>query len=575
MKTLLRLAKIMLPYWKPMAIGIFLAFLTIGSNMGLLIASTFLLSWSALKPAVMDLMKLIATVRFFGLSRSAFRYGERYMTHQAALAVLGDIRNWVYASLAALSPGQLQGFHSGQLLSRLVADVEQLQEIYIRVLLPPLTVLLVFIATIIFLGQFHWSLPVTFAVFYISAAVGIPFLVRQLTKSKKELANAKELLNTRLADSIKGLTDITTFNRALDTIEAAAGQDNNLTRWQNRLARRNALTGTLTQLTSHLAMGAVLLLAIMLASKGEIKGIWVASLSLGVLASFEAVHNLAKTIPNMEDSISTGERVLELIDTPPIITRPPLQEPWTPLPDYKLEIKNLSFTYPGSDQPILKEINLSLSPGGKIAIVGPSGAGKSALAQLLLGFWSYEKGSITIGGREINSFPEEVLWSTLGLVSRQTYLFNASIRENLLLAKPNAKEEELWAAAERVGLLPHLEKLPAGLDTVIGEGGWKLSGGQRQLVALTRMFLSNPPILVLDEATEGLDPITEREVLAAVKELMQHRSTIMITHRLIGLEEMNEILVLEQGRVVERGTHQELMARRDIYQRMYQIQQQL
>lgn len=558
MKTILRLAKLMLPYWNLIALGVILAFLTIASNMGLLIASAFLLSWSALKPAVMDLMKLIASVRFFGLSRSVFRYGERYITHQAALAILGKIRNWVYLALASLSPGQLQSYHSGQLLSRLVADVEKLQEIYLRVLLPPLVALLVFIATLIFLLQFHWSLAIVFTFLYFLAALGIPLLIKRFTKSKKDLTNAKEMLNIYLTDSIKGLTEITAFRRANDIIEKTAGQENKLTHWQNRLASRNALSGTLTQLFSHLAMFSTLFLSVYLVSKGELRGIWIAPLALGVLASFEAVQNLAHITPNLEDTVSAGKRVLEIVDTSPAIFRPPLEDNWPPLVNYNLVVKNLAFTYPGSYQPALNEISFSLPYGNKIGIVGKSGSGKSTLAQLLLGFWHYEEGSITIGERELNSFPAEFLWSTLGIVSRQTYLFNATIRENILLAKPDATEAELLKAVASAQLLPHLDKLPQGIDTKIGEDGWKLSGGQRQLVALARIFLSNPPILILDEATEGLDPITEQEVLKAIKELMANRSTIMITHRTIGLEEMDEILVLSQGRITERGTYQEL-----------------
>ncbi|CFX01271.1 ABC transporter type 1, transmembrane domain [Syntrophomonas zehnderi OL-4] len=570
MKTTFRLAKLRVPYWKLIVLGVLLAFLTISSNMGLLIASAFLLSWSALKPSVMDLMKLIATVRFFGLSRAVFRYGERYTTHQAALAILGNIRNWVYLALASLSPGQLQNYHSGQLLSRLVTDVEKLQEIYLRVLLPPLIALLVFIATFVFLLQFHWSLAIFFACLYFLAALGIPLLVKRLTKSKTDLTRSRELLNTYLTDSIKGLTEITAFRRASDTIEIAAGQDNSLTRWQNQLASRNALTGTLTQLISHLAMYTTLLLAVYLVSKGELKGIWIAPLALGVLASFEAVQNLAHIIPNLEDSISAGKRVLELVDTPPAVIRPHLEETWLPLPNYNLAVNNLSFTYPDSNQPALEGINLYLHHGNKIGIVGASGSGKSTLAHLLLGFWRYEEGSIMIGGRELNSFPEEILWSTLGIVSRQTYLFNATIKENILLAKPDATEEELLKAVAKAQLIPHLEKLPKGLDTKIGEDGWKLSGGQRQLVALARIFLSNPPILILDEATEGLDPITEQEVLIAVKELMEHRSAIFVTHRLLGLEEMDEIIVLAQGKIAEKGRHQDLINKPSLYRKMYQ-----
>lgn len=561
----------MLPYWKPMLLGLILAFATVGSNVGLMITSAYLISWSALQPPVLDLMVLVAGVRFFGLSRAAFRYGERYITHQATLSILTKVRIWIYDSLAQQSPGQLLSYHSGQLLSRLVADVESLKDVYLRVLLPPLTALLIFTALVIFLGCFHWWYVASFALFYGLAAVGVPWLVRKLAPFEKELGEAREKLNTILVDSIKGLTEVAAFNLASRQADKANGSDNHFTSLQKLMHTRSALTGSLTQLAGNLSMFVTLCLSIYFASLGKIQGIWIAALTLGALAGFEAVHNLSQVVPHLEDSLAAGQRVLALDDTPPMVTRPGTGK--IVIRDPEITVRNLTFAYPNSDQAVLKNISFHVPAGGRLAIVGPSGAGKSTIAQLMLGYWDYHEGSMTIGDKELNSLPEETLWSTVGLVSRQTYLFNATIRENLLLAKPDASEAELLQAVEKVHLQPHLEALPEGLDTVIGEGGWKLSGGQRQLVALARIFLKNPSILVLDEATEGLDPITEGQVLAAIRQLMEGRTTIMITHRLTGLERMGEILVLHHGAIVERGTHEDLLALGGLYSRMYRLQE--
>lgn len=572
MVVLKRLIKLMLPYWKPMIGGVILAFLTIGSNMGLLITAAYLLSWSALQPPVLHLMTLVAGVRFFGLSRGAFRYGERYVTHRAALSILGEIRSWIYNSLEALSPGQLLSYHSGQLLSRLVSDVEVLKEVYLRVLLPPLTALLVFVATTIFLGSFHWSLAIAFAIFYALAAIGIPWAIKHLVRGKEQLGLAREELNTILVDSLKGLTEIATYGMADDQKQKAAGKGSSFALLQGEVQVRNALAGSLSQLIGHLAMFSVLCISIILVTAGHLQGVWIAALALGVLASFEAIHGLTQVIPNLEDTLAAGERVLELVDMPSLVTRP-LDDTDTVLKDYSVLVKGLSFSYPGSSELILRDINFQVGPGGRMAVVGPSGAGKSTMAQLLLGFWNYNQGSILIAGKELNSYSEASLWSTVALVSRQTYLFNATIKENLLLAKPDASHEELMDAANKTQLLSHIKDFPDGFNTMVGEGGWKLSGGQRQLLALTRTFLQNPPVLVLDEATEGLDPITENQVLAAIQSLMADRTTIMITHRLTGLEAMNEILVLDQGRILERGTHQELINSGARYHYLYQLQQ--
>ncbi|HHY60452.1 MAG TPA: thiol reductant ABC exporter subunit CydC [Clostridia bacterium] len=571
MKVLRPFIKLMLPYWKPICLGLLLAFATVSSNVGLMVTSAYLISWSALQPPVLDLMTLVAGVRFFGLSRAAFRYGERYVNHQTTFAVLTKIRVWIYEALAQQSPGQLLSYHSGQLLSRLVGDVEALKDLYLRVVLPPCTALLVGLVITVLLSFFHWWYALSFALFYGLAGLGVPWFVRKIARFKKELAEARDRLHTTLVDSIKGLTEVAAFDLAGRQIEKAAGHGNAFNRWQQLMYRRSALTGTLTQLLANLAMFVTLCLSVYFASQGQIGGIWVAALTLGVLAGFEAIHNLNQVVPHLEDCLEAGERVLALVNTPPLVSRPAPQ----PLfhPGREVTVRRLTFSYPQSNQVVLRHIDFHVPAGGKLAIVGPSGAGKSTIAQLLLGYWPYREGSITIGGREVSSFSEEELWTTVGLVSRQTYLFNATIRENLLLAKPTATEAELWEAVEKVHLAPHLEALPKGWDTVIGEGGWKLSGGQRQLVALARTFLRNPSVLVLDEATEGLDPVTEEQVLAAIRRLMEGRTTILITHHLTGLEAMDEILVLDRGEIVERGTHQELLSRGGLYSRLFRLQE--
>lgn len=210
-----------------------------------------------------------------------------------------------------------------------------------------------------------------------------------------------------------------------------------------------------------------------------------------------------------------------------------------------------------------------------MALVGPSGAGKSTIVNLLLRFWDYREGVIYLGGHELKRYSPEDLRRLLGVVTQHTHLFNATIRENLLLARPGASEEELIAAARRARIHDFIQTLPRGYDTCVGEGGFKLSGGQRQRLAIARVLLKNAPILVLDEATAGLDPVTEREVMDAVYSLMQGRTTLVITHRLVGLEVMDEILVLDGGRVVERGRHEDLLRHNGLYRRLWELQHQV
>lgn len=572
MNIIKRLLSLMCPYWKPISLGIVLAFLTIGSNMGLLVTSAYLISWSALSPSVMELMVLVAGVRFFGLSRGVFRYGERYVTHHAALSILGEIRIRLYKALESLSPGQLSNLHSGQMLSRLVGDVETLREFYLRVFLPPLVAILVFLTTLIFVGLFHWSFMPFFLIFYLLATVGVTYLNHKFYRGKLKLADTKEFLSITLMDGIKGLTEILAFGKAKTHQEKTLGQGSEFALLQQSSAKKDAFSNTLIQLSANLAMFFTLLLGIFLVAKGELRGIWLAALVLGVQASFEATLGFAKFIPNLKESLTAGERIFEIENLAQKRNLNPSEEFLLPI-NYGLKVEGLSFTYPGGVQPVINDINFLLPEGKTLGIAGSIGSGKSTIGQLLLKFWSYKEGSITLGERELKLLTENYLWNTIGLISRQTYLFNATLRENLLLAKPGAKDDELLNALKKVRFLPHLELLPDGLDTKLGEGAWKLSGGQRQLVSLARVVLRNPAILILDEATEGLDPITESQVLSAIGNLMEGRSIIMITHRLENLREMDEIIFLKEGIIMERGSHQDLLEMRGSYYHYYKLSQ--
>jgi ATP-binding cassette subfamily C protein CydC len=323
----------------------------------------------------------------------------------------------------------------------------------------------------------------------------------------------------------------------------------------------------------NLAMVSVLALAIPLVAAGEIRGVYLAFLALVMLGSFEAVQPLGKAFQFLGRSVNAGQRLFEIMDAEPEVTDPP-----DPLPaprDHTLCFEGVTFRYDRDAPPVLQDISFTLQPGNRVAVVGPSGAGKSTLADLLLRFWDPTSGSITLGGRDLRDLAQTDLRELIGVVSQDTHVFTDTLRGNLLVANLRATDADLRRALVRAHLSDLAEGLPDGLDTHLGEQGLRLSGGERQRLSIARALLKDTPILVLDEPTANLDPETEAGVLEAAYELMPGRATLVITHRLVRMEEADEILVLDRGRIVERGTHERLVNARGLYQELFEAQREV
>ena len=333
------------------------------------------------------------------------------------------------------------------------------------------------------------------------------------------------------------------------------------------------LQNSLGDLLMNLTMISALAITIPLVVAGEVRGVFLAFIALVVLGSFEAVQPLGGAFQFLGRSLAAGERLFKIADSKPDVTDP--EEPASVPENPSLEFDRVSFRYAPGDPLALNEVSLVLEPGTRAAVVGPSGSGKSTSANLALRFWDPESGEVRLGGRDARGYAQEELRSKIGILSQREHIFNDTLRQNLLLADPEADEAQLEKALEQARLTELVRQLPKGLDTYLGEQGLKLSGGERQRVAMARTFLKDAPILILDEATANLDPITEREVLEAGRELMRGRSTLLITHRLVNMEDMNEILVLENGHVAERGTHKELRGAGGLYSRMLTVQNQM
>ena len=571
MRVFLRLLGFLKPHIPHVALAVLLGVATVASNVGLLATAAYVISAAVLVPFLGALVIPIYLVRLFGVSRAGARYAERMVSHNLTFKLLADLRTWFYAHLEPLAPARLLRYRSGDLLSRIVRDVEELENVYLRIVSPVAVAAIISLLASLIFYAFDPMLAFVTLAFLVATGVGVPLLVGVLARGlgRRQLELRAEL-NARIVDGVQGVQDLLAFGREDDQRRDVAALNRKLGRVQGRMAFITGLQDALSDLMMNLAMLAILVLAIPLVATGEIRGVYLAFLALVVLGSFEAVQPLGTAFGFLGRSVSAGERLFEIVDSEPEVTDP--EEPLPPPGEHRLELDRVGFRYEADGPPVLEDVTLVLEPGKRVAVVGPSGAGKSTLSHLILRFQDPASGRITLGGRDVRGYAQEDLRALIGVVPQDTHVFNDTLRGNLLLARPEATDPDLQRVIARARLSDLVERLPEGLDSPLGEQGLKLSGGERQRLSVARALLKDAPLLVLDEPTANLDPVTERELLDAVHEPTRDRATLVITHRLVRMEEMDEILVLDGGRVVERGTHEELVGARGLYRRMVEVQ---
>lgn len=571
MQVLWRLGKLAKPVAHWIALATLLGFATVASGIGLMATSAYIVSKAALQPSIADLQMAIVGVRFFGIARGASRYLERLVSHEATFRLLARLRVWFYDCLEPLAPARLMQYRSGDLLARIVADVETLEDLYLRVLAPPAVAIAVAVLAALLLGTFSPTLAFILLGFFGVAGVGLALVARRpIRRTGIELAGVRAELNGVLVDGIQGVADLLAFGQERRHLEHASILSRALVGLQGRMAAIEGLQEASAGLLLNLATLAVLALAIVMVSEAALSGVFLATIILIVISSFEAILPLPGAFRGLEVSLASGQRLFEIADAEPEVGDPPA--PLT-LPDLcSLRVEGLSFAYTDSQLPALFEINFELPAQNTLAIVGPSGAGKSTLINLLLRFWDYHEGRILVGGTELRQIGQEDWRRMTAVVSQHTHLFNGTVRDNLQLARPGAGDAELVEAARQAQIHQFIQSLPLGYDTWIGEQGLRLSGGERQRLAIARALLKDAPLLILDEPTAHLDPITERKLTETLGALVQGRTTLIVTHRLVGLEAADEILVLRAGRVAEKGRHDQLVEMRGLYHRMWTLQ---
>ncbi|MEU1276982.1 thiol reductant ABC exporter subunit CydD [Streptomyces sp. NPDC005805] len=547
-----------------LALALLLGSLALASAVGLMAVSGWLISRASEQPPVLYLMIAVTATRAFGIGRAVFRYAERLVSHDAVLRMLAETRVAVYRRLEGIAPAGLRRTRRGDLLSRLVADVDALQDYWLRWMLPAAGAAVVGTAAVVFTG---WLVPAAGAVLAVGlllAGVGVPLAGGAVARrAERQLAPARGELATAVVDLLRGTAELTVAGARDRRLAVVGAADARLTSIAARGAAATALGGGLSALVCGLTVSAAAIAGVRAVHDGGLSGVCLAVVVLTPLAAFETVAGLPLAVQYRRRVERSAERVHEILDAPEPVREPehPATPPTTAFP---LVLRGLGARHPGQEPPALDGVDLTLTPGRRIAVVGPSGSGKTTLAQVLLRFLDAESGTYTLGGTAADALAGDAVRRLVGLCAQDAHLFDSSLRENLRLARPEANEEDLRRALAAARLLDWAEALPDGLDTLVGEHGARLSGGQRQRLALARALLADFPVLVLDEPAEHLDQATAdaltADLLAATRgRTGAGRATVLITHRLRGLEAVDEIVVLDGGRVVQRGTYEELV----------------
>ena len=570
--------RVLLPYltlykrhkWM-LTLGIVLAIITLLASIGLLTLSGWFLSASAVAGFAgiysFNYMLPAAGVRGAAITRTAGRYFERLVSHDATFRVLQHLRIHTFSKLLPLSPAGLARYRQGELLNRIVADVDTLDHLYLRVISPLVGAFVVIMVVTIGLSVLDVTLACTLGgVMLLTLFIMPPVFYRAGKTTGQNLTHLRGQYRQQLTAWLQGQAELTIFgasDRYRAQMEATELQ------WHEAQRRQSELTALSQALM--LLIGAVAILLMLWMAAGGVggnaqPGALIALFVFCALAAFEALAPVTGAFQHLGQVIASAMRITELTEQKPEVTFP------TDVSDVPVQVtltlRDVSFSYPEQAQKALDSLSLQVNPGEHIAILGRTGCGKSTLLQLLTRAWDPQQGEILLNGRPIATLNEATLRKTISVVPQRVHLFSATLRDNLLLAAPDASDEQLADTLRRVGLEKLLDD--AGLNSWLGEGGRQLSGGELRRLAIARALLHDAPLMLLDEPTEGLDATTESQMLELLAEVMREKTLLMVTHRLRGLARFDQIIVMDNGQIIEQGNHADLLAQQGRY---YQFKQ--
>ena len=548
----------------PLILGLVLMILGLGSSMGLLTVSGWFLAATAIAGlgTLFNFFYPSASVRGLAIGRTVMRYFEKIVTHDATFRILSKLRVQVFEKIIPLSPAVLNRYRNSDLLNRLVSDVDTLDSLYLRLLAPFFTAAFVIIAMTIGLSFVNIPLALSLGLFLFILLMVIPTIFYRLGQEFGErLIQARATYRTQFLEFIQAQAELLLFNAEDKLKENMSATEKT---WQEDQAKEAKLSGFSTALV--LFLNGLLISGMLWFSSNadfgtdEYRMAYIALFTFAALAAFEIIMPLGAAFLHIGQVIAAAERVTEIIEQKPLVEFNDNEKFETKV--RLISAKDLSFSYPGQETLVLKNLTLDLEQGQKIAILGKTGSGKSSLLQLLVRNYDANQGELLLAEKPISAYSEETLRRQICFLTQRVHVFSDTLRQNLQFASADEiSDEKMIEVLHQVGLSKLLEQEGKGLNLWLGDGGRPLSGGEQRRLGLARILLNNAPILLLDEPTEGLDRETERQILRLILQHAENKTLIMVTHRLSSIEQFDKICVIDNGRLIEEGDYNSLITK--------------